>query len=154
MGELGREQTNLYKLQSYYIYSTQAEPEPWGTQDGNNLRSRFAWSYAAFGRSDTVNGWGGAQARLHLCDRYPHPAAPGGMASAPRRERLMEKRRGDRVFLVLSVPMEFGEEYRDVFVPPRATLVHCLQVHGDFSVLSHSSTHLGRERRRNEGSRY
>lgn len=78
----------------------------------------------------------------------------GGTASAPRRERLMEKRRGDRVFLVLPVPMELGEEYRDVFVPPRATLVHCLQVHGDFSVLSHSSTHLGRERRRNEGSRY
>lgn len=78
VGELGREQTNLYKLQSYYIYSAQAEPEPWGTQDGNNLPSRFAWSYAAFGRSDTVNGWGGAQAWLHLCDRYPHPAAPGG----------------------------------------------------------------------------
>lgn len=84
----------------------------------------------------------------------PIPLPQGGMASAPRRERLMEKRRGDRVFLVLPVPMELGEEYRDVFVPPRETSAHYLQVHGDFYVLSYSSTHLGRERIKNEGWRY
>jgi len=57
-GEGVGEQTNLYKLQSYYIYKAQTESEPWGTQDGNNLQSRFAWSYAAFERRDTVGGAG------------------------------------------------------------------------------------------------
>lgn len=52
------EQTNLYKLQSYYIYKAQTEPEPWGAQDGNNLQSRFAWSYAAFESSNTAGGAG------------------------------------------------------------------------------------------------
>lgn len=77
-GEGVGEQTNVYKLQSYSIYKAQTEPEPWGTQDGNNLQSRFAWSYAAFERSDSAGGAGrgpGGDAGLHLCDRY-HPCYP------------------------------------------------------------------------------
>lgn len=77
VGELGGEQTNLYKLQSYYIYSAQAEPEPWGVQDGNNLRSRFAWSYAAFGRSDTVSAWGGPGTATPV-RQVPRPCCPRG----------------------------------------------------------------------------
>ena len=68
-GEGVGEQTNLYKLQSYYIYKAQTEPEPWGTQDGNNLQSRFAWSYAAFERNDTAGdaGRGTAEMQGYTC---------------------------------------------------------------------------------------
>lgn len=55
-GEGVGEQTNLYKLQSYSIYKAQTEAEPWGTEDGNNLQSRFAWSCAAFESSDSSTG--------------------------------------------------------------------------------------------------
>lgn len=55
-GEGVGEQTNLYKLQSYSIYKAQTEAEPWGTEDGNNLQSRFAWSCAAFESSDSSKG--------------------------------------------------------------------------------------------------
>lgn len=65
------EQSNLYKLQSYYIYKAQTEAEPWGAQDGNNLQSRFAWSYAAFERSDTA----GSTRRGTGRDAGPHPCA-------------------------------------------------------------------------------
>lgn len=107
-GEGVEEQTNLYKLQSYYIYKAQTEPEPWGTQDGNNLRSRFAWSYAAFERSDTAGGAGrgtGRDAGLHLGDRYhrrfPHHLS---LASALTRGRLTPERTGVKVFPVLLRP--------------------------------------------------
>lgn len=107
-GEGKGEQTNLYKLQSYYIYKAQTEPEPWGTQDGNNLQSRFAWSYVAFERSDTAGGAGrgmGRDAGLHLHGGYHHrfPHHPS-LASALTRVRFVPERTGDKVFLVLPRP--------------------------------------------------
>ena len=102
------EQTNLYKLQSYYIYKAQTEPEPWGTQDGNNLQNRFAWSYAAFERSDTAGGVGrgtGRDAGLHLCGRYHHrfPQHPS-LASALTGVRFRPERTVIKAFLVLPRP--------------------------------------------------
>lgn len=107
LGEGVGEQTNLYKLQSYSIYKAQTEPEPWGTQDGNNLQSRFAWSYAAFGMSDSAGGAGrgtGRDAGLHLCGRYhrfPHLPA---LLSALRTVKFIAERSGVKVFLVLPTP--------------------------------------------------
>lgn len=101
LGEGVGEQTNLYKLQSYYIYKAQTEPEPWGTQDGNNLQSRFAWSYAAFERSDSAGGTGrgtGRRAGLHLCGRYHHRFPHhSSLASALTRVRFIPERAGIKV---------------------------------------------------------
>lgn len=102
------EETYLYRLQSYYIYKAQMKPEPWGTQDGNNLQSRFAWSYAAFERSDTAGSTGrgaGRDAELHLCGRYHrcflhYPT----LASALIRARVIPERIEVNVYLPLSKP--------------------------------------------------
>lgn len=97
------EQSNLYKLQSYYIYKAQTEAEPWGTQDGNNLQSRFAWSYAAFERSDTRwqheerdrQGRGATP----VCQVPPLLPTPPSVVPAPTRVRFIPK--GTRVKLIL-----------------------------------------------------
>lgn len=125
LGEGVGEQTNLYKLQSYSIYKAQTEPEPWGTQDGNNLQSRFAWSYAAFETTDSAGGAGrgtGRDAGLHLCGRYHHrfPYHPA-LFSALHRVKFIAERSGIKVFLVLSTPNSREGAFGGVwaFVPLR-----------------------------------
>lgn len=120
---MGGGQTDLYKLQSYSIYEAQTEPEPWGTQDGSNLQSRFAWSYAAFESSDTAGGVEreiGRDGELHLYDRYhhcfPHHSS---ILSAPIRVRFIPEGPGVKVFLILPRPDSPKEAFRvQVFVPP------------------------------------